>query len=167
MADTIGFRDYGAKVIRERLVQMLSHAHGVRLGEDTEALHQMRVASRRLRAAISMFEPAFGNATYRKFEREVKSITDALGVARDLDVMIEALRKLDTELPDDERMGMDSFISEREVARGKCQSDIVRALEQLEEADLLSRLDAIVLRAHATSENTSSDLPAKAAAERA
>lgn len=147
MAEAIRFRDYGAQVIRERLAVMLSHSSGVRLAEDIEALHDMRVASRRLRAAISMFAAAFQDADSKKFESEVKAVTDALGVARDLDVMIETLEELDQELPEDERAGMERFIAERKFDRARIQSEVVRALDRLEKQNLLARFDEIVARA--------------------
>lgn len=146
MAEAIRFREYGAKVIRERLIVMLSHAPGVRLAEDIEALHDMRVASRRLRAALSMFAPALQDPELKRFEREVKAVTDALGVARDLDVMIETLRELEEELPEGERAGMEQFVTEREAERRRCQSDVIRALDRLDKLDLLARFDEIVTR---------------------
>lgn len=88
------FREYGFQAVGERLAVMLSHADGVRQAEDIEALHDMRVASRRLRAALSLFCDAFPTRPFRRFDAEVKAITDALGEARDLDVMIETLEKL-------------------------------------------------------------------------
>lgn len=53
---------------------------------DAEALHQMRVGLRRLRAAISIFADAVENGGADKIEGEMKWITQELGPARDLDV---------------------------------------------------------------------------------
>src|SRR5947209_980612 len=94
MEATPTFRQYGAQVIGESLDRMLSHAADVRERTDIEALHDMRVASRRLRAAINVFAPAFPGPRFAKLERDVKAVTDALGEARDLDVMIDALEKM-------------------------------------------------------------------------
>jgi CHAD domain-containing protein len=142
----IRFREYGAQVIRERLVQMLVHAPGVRLADDIEALHDMRVASRRLRAALSMFAPSFHDADFKRFEQEVKAVTDSLGTARDVDVMIETLEALEAELPEGERAGMEHFVAERKAERVRLQKGVVRALDRLEKQDLLARFDAIVAR---------------------
>lgn len=149
MAEAIRFREYGARVMRERLVVMLSHAPGVRLAEDIEALHDMRVASRRLRAALGMFAPAFPDPSFKRFEADVKAVTDALGVARDLDVMIETLKEMEEELPEGERAGMEKFVAERLAHRARCQIDVVRALDRLDKQNLLARLDEIVSRAAA------------------
>ncbi len=51
----------------------------------------MRVATRRLRAAMEVFEPCFPRKRYRKALKRVKALADALGERRDRDVAIEFL----------------------------------------------------------------------------
>ena len=65
---------------------------GVREGADIEYIHRMRVASRRLRAALPLFEPCFPKKQYRLWATELKKVTRALGEARDADVQIDFLR---------------------------------------------------------------------------
>ncbi len=60
------------------------------VGDDEEAVHQSRVASRRLRSCLDVFGPALG-AT-EEWHREARRVTKALGEARDLDVQIGTLR---------------------------------------------------------------------------
>jgi inorganic triphosphatase YgiF len=52
-----------------------------------EAVHQMRVGLRRLRAALSVFEPLLGDERSRSVKAELKWLTDELGPARDFDVL--------------------------------------------------------------------------------
>jgi len=54
----------------------------------------MRVATRRLRAALEIFAPAFPRKRHRKALKRVKALADALGARRDLDVEIELLESL-------------------------------------------------------------------------
>jgi CHAD domain-containing protein len=138
------FRAYGASVIRDALDRMLSHLDGVREGTDIEAVHDMRVASRRLRAAISVFGPAFEGKAFGRFEREVKAVTKALGAARDLDVMIDALEKMESGLPPAEQSGIDHFIQTRREERRDLQKEVVEALDRVEERDLPARFARIV-----------------------
>ena len=56
-------------------------------GRDIEGVHQMRVALRRLRAALGFFAPWLPDAQMAWFRREVKWIAGYLGRARDLDVL--------------------------------------------------------------------------------
>lgn len=58
---------------------------------DAEALHQARVAIRRLRSAFALFKPAL--AGDEKLRLHLRDVARALGVARDLDVVIANRRK--------------------------------------------------------------------------
>lgn len=144
MSTEASFRQIGAELISVSLDKMLSHADDVRDGADIEAVHDMRVASRRLRAAISVFAPAFRGRRFEKFEREVKAVTDALGEARDLDVMIDALEKLEQDIPAGERRGIDSFVAEKRELRAGLQQEVERALNRLDKRDLRARFARIV-----------------------
>jgi CHAD domain-containing protein len=138
------FRSYGAHVIRQALAKMLSHTEGVREGSDIEAVHDMRVASRRLRAALSVFGRAFECKEFERFERDVKAVTQELGAARDLDVMIDTLEKMESTLAPSEQAGVDSFVQEKRALRAKMQREVVNALERMEKRDLATQFEAIV-----------------------
>ena len=97
------FHEYAVKAIEARLEKMLSLADSVRAAEDVEAVHDMRVASRRLRAALSVFASTFPPKEFSRFDKDVKMVTDALARARDLDVMIETVSKLALTIPKDDR----------------------------------------------------------------
>lgn len=56
---------------------------------DAEAVHQMRVGLRRLRAALSFFKELLANAETETIKRKLKWLTGELGPARDLDVFVE------------------------------------------------------------------------------
>lgn len=60
-------------------------------GADPEGVHQVRVASRRLRAAMDVAAPCFPGQWYRPLQRAAKEITGALGEVRDRDVLIGEL----------------------------------------------------------------------------
>jgi CHAD domain-containing protein len=66
---------------------------GVKEGQDIEYIHRMRVASRRLRAALPLFRICFPDNQYKKWLQEITRITRALGDARDADVQIAFLQK--------------------------------------------------------------------------
>jgi CHAD domain-containing protein len=64
---------------------------GVRAAEDIEYIHRMRVATRRLRAALPLFRTCFTGKQYSRWMHEIATITRALGEARDADVQIAFL----------------------------------------------------------------------------
>ncbi|MEZ4568802.1 MAG: CHAD domain-containing protein [Thermomicrobiales bacterium] len=78
------------RLIEERFDMMMSYRDGTIDGSDPEDLHQMRVWSRRLRAAMDVSTSCFPRR-YKFFHRRVKQLTDVLGDVRDFDVMIEEL----------------------------------------------------------------------------
>ncbi len=77
-----------AKTLTLHLQRMLKNEPGARLGEDPEALHDMRVAIRRMRSALRFFGPYIaGELTIRANDR-LREVARALGRVRDLDVAI-------------------------------------------------------------------------------
>lgn len=66
--------------------------------EEPEAVHQMRVATRKIRACLAIFREVVGKSAIRERNRDIKWITDRLGPARDWDVFIlETLRPMASE----------------------------------------------------------------------
>ena len=77
-------------VLRRHFAVMLAHEPGVRLGDDPEELHDMRVATRRLRAALKLYADALPRRA-EQYERDLRFVASALGEVRDLDVHLERL----------------------------------------------------------------------------
>lgn len=125
------FREFGRKVIEERLAKLLSYVNRVRRGNDPDALHDMRVASRRLRAALSVFREAFDIPAYSTLTKSVRNVTSALRKARDLDVMIDGLRQDMAHLPPPRRGLAENVIRKWTDQRRRAQKDVVEALDAL------------------------------------
>jgi triphosphatase len=66
-------------------------------GEDIEGVHQMRVALRRLRSCLTLYKSLIPKGTTKPFRKEVKWITDVLGVARDWDVFALTLQDIESQ----------------------------------------------------------------------
>lgn len=60
---------------------------------DVEAVHQIRIAITRLRAAVSFFKPIVADAQWSRLKREIAWLNGPLGAARDSDVMLEHARR--------------------------------------------------------------------------
>ena len=58
-------------------------------GENIEGVHDMRVATRRMRSALRLFGPFFDREAIDPFRKDLRTIADALGTVRDLDVFKE------------------------------------------------------------------------------
>jgi CHAD domain-containing protein len=100
------FAHAAARVIEVRAAEVLEHAPGVLDLQAVERVHDMRVATRRLRAAMEVFESCFPRKRWRKAVEQVKELADALGERRDRDVTIELLEGFtaDVSRPDRKRL---------------------------------------------------------------
>lgn len=101
-------------------------------GEDPEGVHDVRVASRRLRAAMDVTVDAFDTEWYRNLHRLAKEITSELGEVRDRDVLIEALAADRAAAPPEEWPGIDLVIDRVERERVAARAEMEKFLQKLQ-----------------------------------
>jgi CHAD domain-containing protein len=94
------FSASAARVIEVRAAEVFEHSDGVLDVGDIERVHDMRVATRRLRAALEVFAACLPAKRHRKALKRVKALADALGERRDRDVEIEFLEGFAAEAPE-------------------------------------------------------------------
>jgi exopolyphosphatase/pppGpp-phosphohydrolase len=130
-AEQESFREAMRSLIAERWDTVWRTIPAAIEGVDIEAVHDVRVASRRLRAAMDVGVDCFPGKWYRPLHRAAKEITGALGEVRDRDVLLAALRDDREKAPITEHPGLDRLISrverERTAAREEMES-YLRAL---------------------------------------
>ena len=109
-------------------------------GFDLEDIHDLRVASRRLREGLALFEPCFGGRGVARIGRRVKQVTGILGDLRNTDESILFFSQLHPgeRLPSDPevRVLLDHLEGERDTSRAQLEQE----LKQLRSAPLKSRL---------------------------
>jgi inorganic triphosphatase YgiF len=76
-------------VLSNTLSHFVANWAAIRQAEDPHAIHQMRVALRRMRAALAMFKRALPCSEFALLREEAKQIASALGPARECDVFRE------------------------------------------------------------------------------
>jgi len=121
--------------------KMMENLPGTIAGEDIEALHDMRVASRRLRAALRVFRGCFPKNAHRAVVDDVRSITRALGTVRDQDVLIDYLRSFAESHPD---AGIDWLIEREAAIRDSARIEMIESLRKTSESDPESRLAKLI-----------------------
>ncbi|MEA3398108.1 MAG: CHAD domain-containing protein, partial [Chloroflexota bacterium] len=109
--------------------QLLVHEPGVRRGEDIEALHDMRVATRRMRVAARIFAKYLDSEATRPFKAELKRTGGVLGNARDLDVFWEKAASYQSTFPEDERPALSPLRAAWEAARRRAQEQMLSYLD--------------------------------------
>ncbi len=145
-------------VLRRQLGVLRAKEPGTRLGEDLEELHEMRVATRRLRAALDLFVDVLPLRA-RTFRRELGWLAGVLGAVRDLDVQLEGQAAMVDPGQEDLWSDLTSLlVAERETAR----DEMLAALDSARWDRLKQGLTAMVQQGpHRRS--TATRLPALAA----
>ena len=116
---------------------------------DIERVHDMRVASRRLRAAMEIFAPCFPRKAFRVALREVKEIADALGERRDRDVAIAALDEIAAAMSSADRAGLELLIDRLRREQEEANEALAPFVTEERLAALGQQLDALVEEARA------------------
>lgn len=113
------------EIVRGCLRQMQANARGVAAGEaDSEYLHQLRVALRRMRSSFSVFSDYFGKAVFSGFSSELGWLAGELGPARNWDIfMLETFPQVLTALPAEP--GLPAL---QQAAESKRQASLNRAV---------------------------------------
>lgn len=119
----------GRKVMRFLFAQMLYHEPGTRAGEDIEELHDMRVATRRMRAAFEVFGPYFRKKAIRPYLKGLRATGRALGPVRDLDVFMQKAQTYLESLPEDERGGLDPVLNSWKSGRIEARQKMMDYLD--------------------------------------
>ncbi len=86
--------DAAGRIIMAKAQPLFEQETGSIGGRDIEVIHDMRVASRRTRAALGLFAPLYRRRTVRELDEALGELTGALGRVRDADVMIETMRAI-------------------------------------------------------------------------
>lgn len=113
-----------------------------RMYEEAEALHQVRVASRRLRETLPVFSDGRRRKKFRKARRSLRKITRSLGPVRELDVAIKTLSEVEAKDPT-VRSGIDHLRDLLVAERAEKRAEMVSRLEGLAPEKLEQRLLAL------------------------
>jgi CHAD domain-containing protein len=132
-----------ARVVRQRAKELFAHEKGVLDTSDIERVHDMRVASRRLRAVLEIFEPCFPQGDFKTVLRDVKALADALGERRDPDVHIDAMLALEADMQVPNRPGIEALIRRLRERQARGNDTLAAALEHMRECELPARLESL------------------------
>jgi CHAD domain-containing protein len=123
---------------------LLAHDPGTRLGTESESLHQMRVATRRLRAVLWAAEPVLVPEWAQSLENELSWLSEFLGQARDLDVQIADFEKEAARLDARDRKPLAQFVTHLQIQRRRVQEVVLSELKSARYLELIRRLQLAV-----------------------
>lgn len=134
------FGEAAASAVAVRAGEVFALSGSVLDMSDIEGVHDMRVATRRLRAAMEVYAPAFPRKAYEAALADVKALADDLGARRDPDVAIEELQKIESGLAEEDRPGVDSLVASLSARQAKGNERLAARLELVAETKLEQRL---------------------------
>lgn len=146
-ASDAGYDLFGAEALLKRLQALMQEVEGVRRAEDVECVHRMRVASRRLRTALSLFQDSLPPREFDAWRKQIRRVTRALGAARDTDVQLLFLQTFLDGLSAEEkacRPGIERLLLRWRQRRACLQQEVIRALDRLEASRTAERMGQLL-----------------------
>jgi CHAD domain-containing protein len=102
----------GRKILAQHFLVMVNHEAGTIEGTNIEDLHDMRVATRRMRAAVDLFGGFYHSKALKPFLQGLRHTGRTLGKVRDLDVTIEKFDHYIHQLPVDQQAGLTPLLED-------------------------------------------------------
>lgn len=124
--------------------RMLKHEAGSIDGTDIEELHDMRVAVRRLRAAVRLFRPYLPKQHAAYLRKDLRRLGRALGPARDYDVMLLNLADYRAALPAQSQESLEPLARRWQKKRGRARAAMLAYLESKRYRVLKQRMHAFL-----------------------
>lgn len=120
---------WASKVLLTRFDEMAEFRHAALGFAEIKGVHDMRVATRRLRSALRDVEPFLNKENLKDVKKELKKISDALGEVRDRHVAIGALKKLSEETEDDAvKAGIGQLTKEKTGERDAARTELTAVI---------------------------------------
>lgn len=146
--------------------QLLEHDPGVRLGEDPEAVHQYRVAARRLRSDLRTFRSELDRDATDARRDDLRWLGGVVGPVRDLDVLGARMAEHGGTLPDLDQPGVAAVLGRVAAARDRARIEVIDALGTPRYVQLLEALVAFASEPPLAASSGHADRPAAARAGR-
>jgi CHAD domain-containing protein len=132
---------FGLYYMLEQTKRLVDEIPGVQLGRDIEAIHQMRVASRRLATALDVFKPCLPKKKSKDWRDATRKVTIALGKARDLDIQIAQLTEAYNDQLDARfKPGYNRLLLRLKQKRTKAQKKVNKTVFKLNESQALEEM---------------------------
>ena len=116
------------RTLRRFFDKLLAREDAVIKGEDIEDVHQMRVATRRLRASLQVVVGVYDPELIRRYRRGLRRIADSLGAVRDGDVFLEHVTNAHAALPQADRVQLDPLIAAVRAERAQAREQLLAGL---------------------------------------
>ncbi|MBA3948153.1 MAG: CHAD domain-containing protein [Herpetosiphonaceae bacterium] len=124
--------------------RLYGHHDDVMRSNDDEAVHQMRVATRRMRAVLATTEEVFKPKALKPLAKPLRRVARELGVVRDGDVFLAQLGAYRNTLQPEEQADFDIFVERTQAERDAAQLALRHELASKHYQRLLDELTTFV-----------------------
>jgi CHAD domain-containing protein len=150
-------RDVIRNAIAGSVAALLHHDPLVRTGRDPEAVHQARVATRKLRSHLRTFGPLLDVEWTEPLRSELGWLALSLGAVRDREVLLERLRNRAQSLPANDIRSAAALL---QLLENEIESLRKKLKEDLDSQRYVDLLENLVAAAHSPATQPDADLPA-------
>lgn len=135
------FRANAQKMAAVRIAEVWKLGERSRDPQEVEALHDLRIATKRLRYLLEITEPCFGKPAHDG-AKVARSLQDVLGEIHDCDVMSERVRSRAESIPvaDPRYLGLEALASYLDARRRVLHRQFLELWSRLEQKGFRARL---------------------------
>lgn len=137
--------DLVSHAIARSVTQLVRHDPGVRLGDDPEDVHQLRVATRRLRSDLRTFAGLLDRDRVRALRDELGWLATLAGAVRDTDVLTARLRANCRTLSDADGPAVAGLLRRLDAEAGTARAAMLGGMRTSRYLELLGSLVAVAV----------------------
>ncbi|MBZ5553474.1 MAG: CHAD domain-containing protein [Acidobacteriia bacterium] len=136
------------KALRSRLSELLKNEKRTRAENDIEALHDMRVASRRLREALRIYADLYSQKKLKQGKKDVRRVTRILGLVREVDVNVEQLKKWQGRLGEGYAIPVEYCLAMEQSRQRRLRKKMFAKLDEVDPDTLRADLSKLLQHPH-------------------
>ncbi len=150
----------GAWTLLHYLHDLMAARPQVRQVQDSECVHRIRVASRRLRSFLPLFAVCLSRQTCERWRKQLRRLTRALGEVRDIDVQIGCVEHvLEQQASLEERPGLERLLLRLQQRRHALHEPVGQAIERFTASQLAEEMEQTLMHLVYVSQASGADIP--------
>ncbi|MGH8302648.1 MAG: CHAD domain-containing protein [Steroidobacteraceae bacterium] len=119
---------FAVATLQSLLREWQAHEPSARLEEGAEAVHELRVAGRRMDTVLKLFRSCLPPRLARA-RPMLKALVDALGEVRDIDIRLQEVGRFREAVADGDRSALDPLVRHLQSERARARAAMLRALD--------------------------------------
>jgi CHAD domain-containing protein len=133
-APDVPLAELGRVLLRRHLRRLLAAEREVRADKEIEAVHSLRVATRRLRATLRLVAPVGPTRTLRAHGKAIGRLARCAGAVRDRDVLLADLAARGPELPEQLQPSLEALRAALQQERDAAHRELIAYCDSDEHA---------------------------------